>query len=236
MTAAFGISWNDGKNRAVAAAVALFVASGLLMMTPTQTRALSDSTSALVRVLVQRSPGAGEAPERAVQQAGGRVVQRVDLVNGLVAEVPEASVPSLETAPGVEAVLRDRGMHAESTDDPTAAAPATAASTAGNSLSHVADVTGASKLQAQGVTGRGVDVAVIDSGIAPVPALAGAGKVVNGADLSPDAWAAGQKFLDGFGHGTHMAGIIGGRDDATGFKGIAPDSRIVNVKAADHSG
>ena len=54
-------------------------------------------------------------------------------------------------------------------------------------------------LQAKGVTGRGVDVAVIDSGIAPVPALSGPGKVVNAADISPDAAVAGQKFLDGLG-------------------------------------
>ena len=51
------------------------------------------------------------------------------------------------------------------------------------------------------------------------------------------------RYLDGYGHGTHMAGIIAGRDDAvaspvrgsdtTGFTGIAPDARLVNVKVAD---
>jgi serine protease AprX len=42
--------------------------------------------------------------------------------------------------------------------------------------------------------------------------------------------------LDGLGHGTHMAGIIAGADTASGTRGVAPGSRIINVKVAAHDG
>lgn len=94
------------------------------------------------------------------------------------------------------------------------------------------------------VTGKGVTVAVIDTGVAPVAGLDGAGKVVNGPDLSFDSQLEESRYVDGYGHGTHMAAIIAGRDatvqdgnehDATKFVGVAPDARILSVKvgAAD---
>jgi len=98
--------------------------------------------------------------------------------------------------------------------------------------------------QGRKVTGKGVTVAVIDTGVAPVAGLDAPGKVVNGPDLSFESQTDGTRYLDGYGHGTHMAAIIAGRDgsvregnehDATKFVGVAPDARILNVKvgAAD---
>jgi serine protease AprX len=79
-----------------------------------------------------------------------------------------------------------------------------------------------------------------------VQGLTGPGKVVNGADLSFEGQLDGFRYLDTFGHGTHMAGIIAGRDDAvvpgregndnTNFMGIAPDAQILNVKVASSNG
>jgi serine protease AprX len=114
------------------------------------------------------------------------------------------------------------------------------------SLASVADATGARDAWTTwGTTGKGVDVALIDSGVVPVDGLAGPGKIVNGPDLSADASVAGMRHLDAYGHGTHMAGIIAGRDSAVGsgqlgesnqFVGIAPDARLVNVKVASADG
>jgi serine protease AprX len=107
-------------------------------------------------------------------------------------------------------------------------------------------MTGARQMWSAGYTGKGVDVALIDTGVAPVQGLNSPGKVVYGADLSWESQAPNLRYKDTFGHGTHMAGIIGGRDavetpagyaaDATGFLGMAPDARIISVKTADAHG
>ena len=63
-----------------------------------------------------------------------------------------------------------------------------------------------------GYTGAGVDVAVIDSGVADLPQFAG--HVVNGPDLSFGSGDAADG-VDLFGHGTHIAGIIAGSRSAS---------------------
>jgi serine protease AprX len=97
-----------------------------------------------------------------------------------------------------------------------------------------------------GITGTGVTVAVIDTGVAPVEGLESAGKVVNGPDLSYESQRAGTRYLDGFGHGTHVAGIIAGEDHGLDpsakrphpkdFAGVAPDAGILNMKVATGDG
>jgi len=90
------------------------------------------------------------------------------------------------------------------------------------------------------LTGAGVGVALLDSGVTAVPGLAGAGKVIYGPDLSFESQAANLRYLDTYGHGTHMAGIIAGQDPAvvTGprFAGVAPGAHIVSVKVASADG
>jgi serine protease AprX len=88
-----------------------------------------------------------------------------------------------------------------------------------------------------GDTGQGVDVALIDTGVTPVPALSGANKIVNGPDLSLDSQDPSLQHLDTNGHGTFMAGIIGGNDGQPGgYRGVAPDSRILSVKVGAANG
>jgi subtilisin family serine protease len=87
---------------------------------------------------------------------------------------------------------------------------------------------------ANGYTGAGVDVALIDSGTAPVTGLDGQGKVVYGPDVSFESGQDNLRNLDTFGHGSHMAGIIAGRSDT--FRGVAYGARIVSLKAADAHG
>ena len=70
----------------------------------------------------------------------------------------------------------------------------------------------------------------------PVPGLADAGKVVQGPDFSNQSRDKDLAHLDTFGHGTHVAGIIAGDDEASGFRGVAPGARLVNVKAAGADG
>jgi serine protease AprX len=86
------------------------------------------------------------------------------------------------------------------------------------------------------LTGAGVDVALIDSGVLGVPALDGSRKLVRGPDFSEDAYDPDLRGLDTFGHGSHMAGVIAGNDPETGYKGIAPDARLVSIKVAGADG
>jgi serine protease AprX len=107
-------------------------------------------------------------------------------------------------------------------------------------------MTGAQAFWSAGYTGQGIDVAVIDSGASPVDGLSAPGKLVYGPDLSFDSQAPNLTNLDTFGHGTHMSGIIAGRDnaavagaypgDSTDFIGMAPDARIISIKVADSHG
>ena len=80
------------------------------------------------------------------------------------------------------------------------------------SLYNVVDQIGARDLWRNGFTGEGIDMAVIDTGVTPVPALSGADKVVAMVDLSFEAGVPEAQYLDTNGHGTHMTGIIAGRD------------------------
>jgi serine protease AprX len=87
-----------------------------------------------------------------------------------------------------------------------------------------------------GLTGAGVDVALIDSGVLGVAALDCPGKLVRGPDFSVDAYDPDLRGLDAFGHGSHMAGVIAGDDAETGYQGIAPGARLVSVKVAGADG
>jgi serine protease AprX len=114
-------------------------------------------------------------------------------------------------------------------------------------MTKVNQLTGATGMWKAGYTGKGIDVAVIDTGVAPVPGLAQSDKVVVGPDLSFESQATSTRYLDSYGHGTHMSGIIAGREvaaasgatyaaDTTNFYGMAPDSRILSLKVGDHNG
>ena len=90
---------------------------------------------------------------------------------------------------------------------------------------------GPSAAHKAGTNGAGIDVALIDTGVAPVHGVNTADALVNGPDLSLDRQAGRPASVDGFGHGTHLAGIIAGRD-----AGVAPASRIVNMKVGASDG
>lgn len=101
----------------------------------------------------------------------------------------------------------------------------------------VNDVIGADDLWASGYDGSGVDVAVIDTGMVPVQGLDSPGKVTSGPDLSFESQSPELRNLDGYGHGTHMAGIIAGNDGSSGpFRGVAPGARLIDMRVGTHDG
>jgi serine protease AprX len=221
-------------------AVATLVAAGLAGPTAASAATTTSASSAdQVSVIVRELEGAGNAPERAVSAFGGSVGRQLDILGGFTAAVPADRLDALRGVAGVASVTEDAGLALQSTDVESQAAQAGSLSTIAN------QVTGASAMWDAGYTGKGVDVAVIDSGVVPVDGLKGTGntKVVYGPDLTLENNGPA-KNLDTYGHGTHMSGIIAGRDSAAGsvsgnstdFVGMAPDSRIVSIKVADAKG
>jgi serine protease AprX len=131
--------------------------------------------------------------------------------------------------------------------DPSAFSSVSAAydpATDPGSLYNVARRIGADRVPAT-ATGRGVDVALIDTGVVDVPGLA-ASDVEIGPDFSFEDVVPDLRGRDTMGHGTHLSGIIAGRDAAwvagdherrpDRFLGIAPDARLVSVKAGAADG
>jgi serine protease AprX len=120
------------------------------------------------------------------------------------------------------------------------------AATDAYSLDSTTQYSGAQAWWDAGYTGKGVDVAVIDSGLSPVEGLNGPDKVIYGPDLSLESQVPNLRNLDTYGHGTFMAGLIAGHDDTlTGdyssapadvYRGMAPDARIVSLKVATADG
>src|SRR4051812_16281905 len=146
-----------------------------------------------------------------------------------------AAVFALAAAPGHPAKTKLLAVDDGDTVTLASAQTATAGSTA-VTMADVATISGAGAYRTAGITGAGVDVAVIDSGVTPVPGLNATGKVVYGPDFSTDAGVAAIENLDLVGHGTHMAGIIASTNAAKGYSGMAPDARIVSVKVAGPDG
>ena len=153
----------------------------------------------------------------------GTVVTTLPLVNGVLADVPSAlvgvlgAVPGLNVVPDVPVSVADTGSGGTPTRSPSAVFPA---------------ATGASQLVANGVTGSGVGVAVLDTGITPLPDFAG--RLVDGVDLSGE----GNPFQDSYGHGTFVAGLIAGNGASSGgqYTGEAPGANLISVKVAGSSG
>jgi serine protease AprX len=249
----FGVTWGGpprvatrGLTLVAAAALIAGMAGTAAAATTTTTTPASSAPS--VAVIVQELPNSGDRPENAVAALGGTVTGSFEVIDGFTADLPGDRLAALRATPGVLAVTEDVSVTLSSAEVDDQAGLK-------GSLQRIThEMTGAASMWDAGYTGAGVDVAMIDSGIVPVDGLRTAGKVVHGPDLSFEAQVctrAGCKaspvaHLDTYGHGTHMAGIIAGRDDAApgtvdssssgDFVGVAPDARIVSVKVADAQG
>jgi serine protease AprX len=241
-----GMSWGHptkGRPRA-AAAVAVAGLMGITLQAPPS----SASEDRAVAVIVRELPGGGDRPEDLVRSLGGTVDLPLSIISGFAATVPAGALPLLTADPSVVSVTPDRRVRlldrdedeGEGNDDDGRYDPLT---DDGSMFTLTAKVTGAVSMWADGHTGEGIDVALIDSGVVPVDGLTVPGKVINGADLSIESQADNLRHLDSYGHGTHMAGIIAGRDlpSTPGplshrFYGMAPDARLVSVKVADAHG
>ncbi|MFN8108693.1 MAG: S8 family peptidase [Thermoleophilia bacterium] len=191
--------------------------------------------------IVMMRPGSTHARGRAaIATVGGRVTRQVPMVRGYGARLTATGAARLRHMRGVYAVVKNTRV--SSVDSVESTGPGDTTATSYNQ-SVGSDGLWISPWLA---TGRGVTVAVIDTGIAgdvvdfrrsPVDP---ASRVVATVVTNPDATTA----TDRYGHGTHVAGLIAGNgydrpvtDPLFGkYIGAAPEADLVSVKASDDHG
>ena len=182
------------------------------------------SASGPTEVIVQAEPGRMDDVAKAVEEVGGTVHAGLPLVDGMAATVPAKKLTLLARFEGVRAVSANHKVRFEEYSYDTA-----------TTASNFAKASGATSAWAAGNLGAGVGVAVIDTGVSPMNDFNG--RLVHGPDLSGEG-----TYVDTYGHGTVMAGVIGGSgaDSALNaggaYTGVAPKSHIVSVKAAGRNG
>ncbi|HJU01614.1 MAG TPA: S8 family serine peptidase [Actinomycetes bacterium] len=225
--------------RLLAVLVLAVVAAG--MLPPVAGLASPSAASQRVAVIVRVDPVAQVRAERLVTQAGGRVGRRLPVISGFSATVPRPALTRLARMAGVTSVTVDGAVQVSGKAPKGAAAFGDDADR--GTMHDLTKAIGAQGLWGKQLTGKGVDVALIDTGVLPVNGLRRTGKLYQGADLSLESQDPDLEHLDTNGHGTHMAGIIAGRDDAAtnltdarNFVGVAPDARLVSVKVGTASG
>lgn len=166
---------------------------------------------------------------RTRMRAGGRVGRTVVVVVAALLPVAIGAV----TAAGFSAVTGSGGSTTTSRvpqiwmGSASTGAPVT--------LATVRGAIGADVGPAASLTGQGVGIALIDTGVAPVPGLP-ASQIVNGPDLSFESQSNELRYLDTYGHGTHLAGIMVADEPSTGTRGLAPRAKVTSIKIGISNG
>lgn len=181
-------------------------------------RSNSDST---VDVIVQFRHTPTDAHHAKVLNRGGQLRSTLDLVKGGAYSVPASALKNLSEDPEVTYISADHAVH--------------------GTLDYAMPAVGANLAHAAGWDGSGIAVAVLDSGVSNHPDLT----VAKGpkSRIVYNRSFVGPGHDDHYGHGTHVAGIIGGNGkSSTGFAythtfdGIAPNVNIVNLRVLDDKG
>jgi serine protease AprX len=194
-----------------------------------QTTAESQRIPVIVEGAADGSPqGNGQSraqkAESRVRNGGGRVVGNSNLLGATVAELTPAEIRTLSNDPTVGRIHYDSPVRAAAVGTPDTT------TTTGTPIVFQQAI-GAPDAWNAGTTGKGVTVAVLDTGIDNNVAAFGS-RIKARADLiSPAQPAAG----DPAGHGTHVAGIVAASRTFPS-PGIAPDANLVSVRVLDANG
>ena len=208
--------------RAILLAAAVSLAFGGPKISPDMPK---NTPNGFVDVIIQFKTPPNSAQ---LQQLGafGQVKKQLPLIKAVYATLPVAAVSHLASnsaiGPGIVYISPNRVSR--------------------GSLDITTQSVNANLVWPSGYDGTGVGVAVIDSGVASKADLL-ASDGINSRVVYSQSFVAGQDATDQFGHGTHVAGIIAANGTAsTGlgftrtFKGVAPNTNIVNLRALDANG
>ena len=208
----------------LAAAVPLAASGSVAQAAPTAQARLASvarkTPNRKVTAIVQFKRGVSERKARAlVRSHHGRVTDRLPSINGFAIRLPARDARALRRSRQVLNLTLNTRVRSTGVD-------------AGSLATNYPKTIGADKLWAAGITGKGVGVAVIDSGISgDMPDFKnadGSSRITANVIANPGATRPG----DDIGHGTHVAGIIAGNsfnrdagDPARGaYVGIAPEA------------
>jgi serine protease AprX len=214
------------------AGLAMLIAAMAVLAGASRAAAAPRTPGARATHIVQFRAGVSPAAEaRIVRHSGGRPAGRVPLIHALGARLTRQAAARLARDPRVRAVSRNASAVPQG-------GPVNSGSLASTYPSSVLAPDAWS-----GATGKGVTVAVIDTGIDGTRPdfnnASGDSRVIGSAVVNPLASTA----TDTYGHGTHVAGIIAGDgtqrpagSPAGTYVGIAPGANLVSVKIADDNG
>lgn len=171
---------------------------------------------AKVPVIIQFHEGINEVGIAEVQNMTSKRVfsksATLPLINGITAKLSMRDLQSICDCQGIANISLDREVK--------------------TLLNNATPSIGSKAAQTRGITGRGVTVAVIDTGIHPHPDLQG--RIVAFRDFVGNKTEA----YDDNGHGTHCAGDVAGNGSQSGgqYAGPAPEARLVGVKVLNKMG
>jgi serine protease AprX len=152
-----------------------------------------------------------------IKSVGGSIEQEIDIINGYIATIPANRLEQVKAEEGLANVSESHRI--ESTKQKIGG---------NNVIGNALGQRNTHKELINGIvpySGKGVTVAVLDSGVGVINEL----NVTKSVALNPAATTTN----DLYGHGTHVAGIISG--DSI-HSGVAPDTNIISVKLGNDSG
>jgi serine protease AprX len=176
----------------------------------------------MVDVIVTFKPGARAAVRGLGAKLGGHAKHSLSTLPFQTLQIPSSALEALAANPAVEFVSPDSAVYA--------------ASPAARETTHVPGSATAPGSANQWWRGAGITVAVVDTGVYPhgdFYSLAGQFDFLNGAPALP------MVQTDTYGHGTHVAGMIGadGRNSLYAkFQGVGTQARVLSLRALDPSG
>ena len=157
----------------------------------------------------------------AVEAVGGAVTHELAIINSVGAQLTANQQAMLATREEISLVVENSNLAVSGgPSQPDTFFPS---------------LIGAAQLHQAGITGDGVTVAVVDTGIWHVGALKSHIAVQYDAIANKITTASG----DASGHGTHISAIIASDARSKGtnlYNGIAPDVNLVNIIAFDKNG
>ncbi len=191
----------------------------------------SADANGMVTVIVQHRQMPTKAHLKTMQGRGATIKSQFHTIRAVTMRVPVSMLAELANDSNVSYITPDRTQKmAANPANPTTEEFATA----------VEDNVAASTY---GFTGAGIGVAVIDSGIAAHPDLNNANGVSR--VVYSQSFVAGDTTTsDQYGHGTHVAGLIGGTGASSGtvnnyaatYAGMAPGVNLINLRVLDQNG